>query len=156
MPQKMILRGIAPLKIPFSHFLFKYTAISIPIIPGSIPNPGVPFVEVASGVGVDSATVPKSAVATGSTAPVSPTCPSIMKVENPGVGDEYWKYPPACQDFDFRCLRHHSCHVCIRCQPCDRTGGGRSGELDSTQLRISITTHLPHVRGRMNIGSGGA
>ncbi len=90
MPQKMILRGITPLKIPFSHFLFKYTAISIPIIPGSIPNPGVPFVEVASGVGVGSATVPASGVATGSTAPVSTTCLSIMNVENPGVGDEYW------------------------------------------------------------------
>ena len=38
------------------YFIFflnmKYTAISIPIIPGSIPNPGVPFVEVASGVGL--------------------------------------------------------------------------------------------------------
>lgn len=91
MPQKMILRGIAPLKIPFSHFLFKYTAISIPIILGSISNPGVPLVEfeVASGVGVEPATVSESGVATGSTAPVSPTCPSIMKVENPGVGDEY-------------------------------------------------------------------
>ena len=151
----MRLRGIAPLKILLSYFLPEYTATSIPIIPSSIPNPGVPFVEVASGVGVGSATVSESGVATGSTAPVSPTCPSIMNVENPGVGDEYWKYPPACQDFDFRCLRHHSCRVCIRCQPCDRTGGGRSGELDSTQRRISITTHLPHVRGRMNIGSGG-
>ena len=90
MPQKMILRGIAPLKIPFSHFLFKYTAISTPIIPSSIPNPGVPFVEVASGVGVEPATVSESGVATGSTAPESPTCPSIINVENPGVGDEYW------------------------------------------------------------------
>lgn len=91
-PQKMRLRGIAPLKIPFSHFLFKYTAISIPIILGSIPNPGVPLVEfeVASGVGVGSATVSKSGVATGSTAPESPSCPSIIKAENPGVGDEYW------------------------------------------------------------------
>lgn len=86
----MILRGIAPLKILHSYFLPECTAISTPIIPSSIPNPGVPFVEVASGVGVDSATVPKSAVATGSTAPESPTCPNIMKVENPGVGDEYW------------------------------------------------------------------
>ncbi len=89
---KMRLRGIAPLKIPFSYFLPECTAISTPIIPGSIPNPGVPLVEfeVASGVGVDSATVPESGVATGSTAPVSPACPSIINVENPGVGDEYW------------------------------------------------------------------
>ena len=78
------------------YFIFflnmKYTAISTPIIPSSIPNPGVPLVEVevASGVDVGSATVPESGVATGSTAPVSPTCPSIMNVENPGVGDEYW------------------------------------------------------------------
>ena len=86
----MRLRGIAPLKILLSYFLPECTAISIPIIPSSIPNPGVPFVEVASGVGVGSATIPESVAAAGSTAPVSPTCPSIMKVENPGVGDEYW------------------------------------------------------------------
>ena len=84
----MRLRGIASLKILLSYFLPEYTAISIPIIPTSIPNPGVPFVEVASGV--ESLTVPESGVATGSTAPVSPTCLSIMNVENPGVGDEYW------------------------------------------------------------------
>jgi len=47
----MRLRGIAPLKIFLFYFLPEYTAASIPIIPGSIPNPGVPFVEVASGVG---------------------------------------------------------------------------------------------------------
>lgn len=86
----MRLRGIAPLKILPSYFLPEYTAISIPIIPSSIPNPGVPFVEVASGVAVGSATVPESGVAAGSTAPESPTCPSIINVENPGVGDEYW------------------------------------------------------------------
>jgi len=65
------------------------------MIPSSIPNPGVPLVEVYSGVGVDPATIPDSGVSTGSTVPESPTCPSIMKVENPGVADEYWKYPPA-------------------------------------------------------------
>ncbi len=70
---KMILRGIAPLKIHQSYFFLEYTAISTPIIPSSIPNPGVPFVVVASGVGVDSATIPESGVATGSTVPESST-----------------------------------------------------------------------------------
>ena len=87
---KMRLRGIAPLKILQSYFFLEYTAISIPIIPTNIPNPGIPLSEVASDVGVDSATMPGSAVATGSPLLDSSTCPSIRKVENPGVGDEYW------------------------------------------------------------------
>ena len=69
----MRVRGIAPLKIHQSYFFLEYTAISIPIIPSSIPNPGVPFVEVASGVGVDSATILESGVATGSMVPDSST-----------------------------------------------------------------------------------
>ena len=69
----MRVRGIAPLKILQPYFFLKYTAISIPIIPSSIPNPGVPFVEVASGVGVDSATILESGVATGSMVPDSST-----------------------------------------------------------------------------------
>jgi hypothetical protein len=39
---------------------------------------------------VGSLTVPESGVATGSTALDSSTCPSIINVENPGEGDEYW------------------------------------------------------------------
>ena len=85
----MRLRGISPLKILQPYFLLEYTAISIPIIPASIPNPGIPLSEVVSGVGVGSATVPES-VAAGSPMLDHSTCPSIMKVENPGVGDEYW------------------------------------------------------------------
>ncbi len=84
----MRLRGIAPLKIPFYYFLLEYTAISIPIIPSSTPNPDIPLSEVASCVGVESATIPD--VAAGSPLLYSSTCPSITKVENPGVGDEYW------------------------------------------------------------------
>jgi len=86
----MIFRGIAPLKILQSYFFCEYTATSIPMIPSSIPNPGIPFVEVASGVAVSSTTVLKSGVATGSLLLDSSTCPCIMKVENPGVGAEYW------------------------------------------------------------------
>ena len=69
----MRMRGMAPLEIPLSYFFLEYTAISIPIIPSSIPNPGVPFVEVASGAGVESATVLEPGVAIGSTAPDSST-----------------------------------------------------------------------------------
>ena len=39
----MRMRGIAPLKIPHPYFLLKYTAVSIPIIPSSIPYPDVPL-----------------------------------------------------------------------------------------------------------------
>jgi len=83
------MKGIAPLKILQSYFLLEYTAISIPIIPSIIPNPGIPLSEVVSGVGVGSATVPESVAAAGSPLLDSSTCPSIMKVDNPGVGDEY-------------------------------------------------------------------
>ena len=84
------MRGIAPLKILQSYFFPEYTATSIPIIPSSIPNPGIPLSEVASGVGVGSATVPESVAAIGSPLLDSSTCPIITKVENPGVGAEYW------------------------------------------------------------------
>ena len=82
--------GHSPPQNTPSYFFLEYTATSVPIIPSSIPNPGVPLVVVASGVGVGSLTVPESGVATGSTALDSSTCPSIINVENPGVGDEYW------------------------------------------------------------------
>ena len=86
----MTSRGIAPLEILQSYFFLEYTATSTPIIPSNIPNPGLTFVEVVSGVGVESDSVSESGASAGSPVPESPTCPIIMKVENPGVGDEYW------------------------------------------------------------------